>query len=48
VRVFVKDPGDQLRLGMPASVFISPDQNARNGVPANNSITPQTVPEKSR
>ncbi len=46
VRVFVKDPGDQLRLGMPASVFISPDQNARNGVPANNSMTLTNRPGK--
>ena len=29
IRVFVKDPGDQLRLGMPATVYLSP--NNRKG-----------------
>src|SRR6185436_9418916 len=29
VRVFVKDPGDQLRLGMPASVYVLPDRADR-------------------
>ena len=27
VRVFVKDPSDELRLGMPASVYLSPDRH---------------------
>jgi HlyD family secretion protein len=48
VRVFVKDPGDELRLGMPASVYVALDQEARAGAPANKSQTPQTAPEKSR
>lgn len=26
IRVFVKDPGDELRLGMPATVYLSPTQ----------------------
>lgn len=29
VRVFVKDPGDELRLGMPASVYLSVEQAGR-------------------
>jgi HlyD family secretion protein len=29
VRVFVKDPADELRLGMPATVRLSPDQETR-------------------
>ena len=31
VRVFVKDPSDELRLGMPASVYLSPDQTRGEG-----------------
>jgi len=31
VRVFVKDPSDQLRLGMPATVYLSLDQTRRQG-----------------
>ena len=30
VRVFVKDPADELRLGMPASAYVSPEQKAPN------------------
>ena len=49
VRVFVKDPGDQLRLGMPATVYLSPESDSgRDGAPANNSMTPPTATEKSR
>jgi HlyD family secretion protein len=29
VRVFVKDPADDLRLGMPATVFLTPEQSAK-------------------
>jgi HlyD family secretion protein len=37
VRVFVKDPADELRLGMPASVFLSADNaDAGPGREANN------------
>lgn len=38
VRVFVKDPKDELRLGMPASVHLSLDPNNRPGTPE----TPQS------
>jgi HlyD family secretion protein len=31
VRVFVKDPSDELRLGMPATVYLSPDQTGGKG-----------------
>jgi HlyD family secretion protein len=34
VRVFVKDPGDELRLGMPASVHLPLAQSNRRGAPA--------------
>jgi HlyD family secretion protein len=34
VRVFVKDPSDELRLGMPATVYLSLDQNNRRATPA--------------
>ena len=30
VRVFVTDPADELRLGMPASVFLRPVDSQRN------------------
>ena len=30
VRVFVKDPSDDLRLGMPATVFLTPQQNTKS------------------
>ena len=29
VRVFVKDPKDELRLGMPATVYLAQEQNAK-------------------
>jgi membrane fusion protein PltH len=29
VRVFVKDPSDDLRLGMPATVYLTPQQNEK-------------------
>jgi HlyD family secretion protein len=48
VRVFVKDPRDELRLGMPASVYVALDQNAQSGAPANNTKAPETAPDKSR
>jgi membrane fusion protein PltH len=31
VRVFVKDPSDELRLGMPATVYLNLDQTSRGG-----------------
>jgi len=39
VRAFVKDPQDELRLGMPASVFLSADQSNRPSAPAEKSGT---------
>ena len=34
VRVFVKDPADELRLGMPASAYVSLQQKAPNATAA--------------
>lgn len=48
VRVFVKDPADELRLGMPASVDLSLDQSDRKTMPPGNAATPAPGPEKSR
>jgi HlyD family secretion protein len=33
VRVFVKDPSDELRLGMPATVYLNLDQRSKNQTP---------------
>jgi hypothetical protein len=46
VRVFVKDPDDVLRLGMPASVYISLDQEGRNSEPGKTDSAPQAATEK--
>lgn len=48
VRVFVKDPADELRLGMPASVYLSLDQSDRNSSPTNSAATTAQNGEKSR
>src|SRR5580765_638875 len=38
VRVFVKDPKDELRLGMPASVYFLMNQSSRRAAPAGDSM----------
>jgi HlyD family secretion protein len=48
VRVFVKDPADELRLGMPASVYISLDQSRPRNPAANNSPTGDAGAEPPR
>lgn len=48
VRVFVKDPGDELRLGMPASVYLPLAQNNRRGAPANQGGAKQPAGEQPR
>jgi len=48
VRVFVKDPTDELRLGMPASVHLFPDQKERENIPAGNAPSRAPITEKSR
>lgn len=48
VRVFVKDPADELRLGMPASVYLSLDQSDRNSSPTNSAATTAQTGKKSR
>lgn len=47
VRVFVKDPSDQLRLGMPATVYLPLDQR-RPQAPATSSATTPTTTEQRR
>jgi HlyD family secretion protein len=48
VRVFVKDPSDELRLGMPASVYLALDQGNRRGASTNQGGAKQTAAEKPR
>lgn len=48
VRVFVKDPKDELRLGMPASVYFPLNQANRRAAPAGDSTAEKTAGEKSR
>lgn len=48
VRVFVKDPKDELRLGMPASVYFLMNQSSRRAAPAGDSMTEKTAEEKAR
>jgi HlyD family secretion protein len=38
VRVFVRDPGDDLRLGMPATVHLPPRQGGDGSAPASASV----------
>ncbi len=46
VRVFVKDPSDELRLGMPATVYVSLDKNSH--VPTASSAPEKTAPTAQR
>lgn len=48
VRVFVKDPNDELRLGMPASVYLALDQNDGRDRNANGSTAKPSATEKPR
>ncbi len=48
VRVFVKDPADELRLGMPASVYIAREARDRKQSPQSGSATTASTAEKSR
>ncbi|HEX9264233.1 MAG TPA: efflux RND transporter periplasmic adaptor subunit [Candidatus Binatia bacterium] len=48
VRVFVKDPGDELRLGMPASVYLSLEQNSQGAASSNSLPVNGRADEKSR
>ncbi|MGE5218634.1 MAG: HlyD family efflux transporter periplasmic adaptor subunit [Chloroflexota bacterium] len=48
VRVFVKDPRDELRLGMPASVYVSEVQNDRSPGQGTQSSVNQAGGEKPR
>jgi HlyD family secretion protein len=48
VRVFVKDPKDELRLGMPASVYFPLDQASRRVAPAGDRNAGKSAAEKSR
>jgi len=46
VRVFVKDPNDELRLGMPASVYLPLDQDDGRGKPANSATAEEAATQK--
>lgn len=48
VRVFVNDAADELRLGMPASVYLSLDQKDRKSIPLSTEAPPASSTEKSR
>lgn len=48
VRVFVKDPADELRLGMPASVYVSLEQKNPNAPTANSDSATKAAAEKAR
>ena len=48
VRVFVKDPDDELRLGMPASVYFSLDEKERKSASASNAASRGPATEPSR
>ncbi len=48
VRVFVKDPKDELRLGMPASVYLPLDQRSPPTAPERQSRRNETGGEKAR
>jgi HlyD family secretion protein len=48
VRVFVKDPDDELRLGMPTSVYLSLAQSNRRGAPASEGEAKQPAAEQPR
>jgi len=48
VRVFVKDPKDELRLGMPASVYFPLNRSSRRAVPAGDPNAGKSAAEKSR
>jgi membrane fusion protein PltH len=48
VRVFVKDPSDELRLGMPASVYLQLDQSSQRAASKNNSPENDRAQEKPR
>jgi HlyD family secretion protein len=48
VRVFVKDPNDELRLGMPASVYLPLNLSNGRGAPANGSTAKEAATEKPR
>jgi membrane fusion protein PltH len=48
VRVFVKDPKDELRLGMPASVYFPMNQSSRRAAPVGDSTTDKAAEEKAR
>ena len=48
VRVFVKDPKDELRLGMPASVYLSMNQSDSPSAVPKHATSNETVGEKTR
>src|SRR5882724_4114462 len=48
VRVFVKDPKDELRLGMPASVYFPLNRSSRPAAPAGDQNAEKSAAEKSR
>jgi len=48
VRVFVEDPKDELRLGMPASVYFPLNRSSRRAVPAGDPNAGKSAAEKSR
>ena len=48
VRVFVKDPKDELRLGMPASVYFPLNRSSRHAAPAGDPNAGKSAAEKSR
>jgi HlyD family secretion protein len=48
VRVFVKDLSDELRLGMPASVYLSPDQSSPHATASTTPTATAPSTEKSR
>ena len=48
VRVFVKDRKDELRLGMPASVYFPLNRSSRRAVPAGDPNAGKSAAEKSR
>jgi HlyD family secretion protein len=48
VRVFVKDPADELRLGMPASTYVSVEQKTPNAPTANSDSAAKAAAEKGR
>jgi len=48
VRVFVKDPKDELRLGMPASVYFPLNRSSPHAAPADDPNAGKSAAEKSR